>query len=376
MRLTYQWWRGLVAAVLGGLVAATAVAAAGTQFIPILGFREGTLRALGIPQANGLIAYLTLLNERDGGIHGVPVVWEECETVWDVSRGIECYERLKTKGPTGVAVMQVFGTALTYALIERARHDQILLIAPGTGRSDASDGRVFPYVFNGPSNSWSQNTAKIRFIGQRAGGMAQLKGLKIAHVYYDNDYGRETLTLLDQQAAQYGFTMQHLAVKPPGLDQKATWLRVKVAQPDWVIWRGAGGFMTSDRPEGSGSDWLSPRQDRGAVPHLRGAGYGGGRGGCHWLHLRHLVWHGSPLPAHPGDSLTMSMPGAGGRGRKRRLAPRIGSGACCAPCSSRRRIRTAMRHFGNQPLTGAQVQWGSSTSPSRRHRSKSWGQRA
>jgi branched-chain amino acid transport system substrate-binding protein len=153
----------LVAAVLGGLVGVTTVGAAGEQFIPILSVREGSNRTTGIPRADGLIAYLTLLNERDGGIYSVPVVWEECETVWDVSRGIECYERLKTKGPTGAAVMQVFGTALTYALIERARHDQILLIAPGTGRSDASDGRVFPYVFNGPSNSWSQNTAKMRF---------------------------------------------------------------------------------------------------------------------------------------------------------------------------------------------------------------------
>ena len=43
--------------------------------------------------------------------------------------------------------------------------------------------------------------------------------------------------------AHYGFTVQHLAVQPPGLDQKATWLRVKVAQPDWVILR-AQGVMT------------------------------------------------------------------------------------------------------------------------------------
>ena len=34
--------------------------------------------------------------------------------------------------------------------------------------------------------------------------------------------------------------MQHLAVQTPGLDQKATWLRVKVAQPDWVLLRTAG----------------------------------------------------------------------------------------------------------------------------------------
>jgi branched-chain amino acid transport system substrate-binding protein len=42
------------------------------------------------------------------------------------------------------------------------------------------------------------NTAKIQFIGQRAGGLEQLKGRKIAHVYRDDDYGRETIPLLDQ----------------------------------------------------------------------------------------------------------------------------------------------------------------------------------
>ena len=92
-----------------------------------------------------------------------------------------------------------------------------------------SDGRVFPYVFPAPTNWWSQNTAKLRFIGQRVGGMAQLKGVKIVHVYPDNDYGRETLTILDHQAVRYGFAVQHLAGQPPGLDQKVAWLRVKVA---------------------------------------------------------------------------------------------------------------------------------------------------
>ena len=34
--------------------------------------------------------------------------------------------------------------------------------------------------------------------------------------------------------------MQHLAVQLPGLYQKATWLQVKEAQPDWVILRTFG----------------------------------------------------------------------------------------------------------------------------------------
>jgi branched-chain amino acid transport system substrate-binding protein len=130
------------------------------------------------------------------------LVWEECETVYDVTRGIECYERLKTKGSRGAAVFQLANTPLVNALIERAAHDRIPLLAVGVGRSDASDGRVFPYVFNPPNTWWSQNTAKLRFIGQRVGGMDKLKGLKIVHVYYDSDFGRETLPRLDTQAAR------------------------------------------------------------------------------------------------------------------------------------------------------------------------------
>src|SRR5262245_51384605 len=161
MHLKYLWWSGLVAAVLGGLVGVTAVAAAGAQFLPVLSYREGGQRFVGIPMADGYIAYLTLLNERDGGIHGVPLVWEECETVYDVERGLECYERLKRKGPTGAAAVHPLMTSLTSALLERATHDQIPLLSVGGGPADAAEGRVFPYVFPAPITFWSLNTAKI-----------------------------------------------------------------------------------------------------------------------------------------------------------------------------------------------------------------------
>src|SRR3546814_6502000 len=55
----------------------------------------------------------------------------------------------------------------------------------GYGRTDASDGRVFPWVFNFPTTYWSQASAVIRYIGQQEGGMDKLKGKKNAHVFHN-----------------------------------------------------------------------------------------------------------------------------------------------------------------------------------------------
>jgi branched-chain amino acid transport system substrate-binding protein len=357
MRVQQPWWSGLVAAGLVGLVGVTLAGAAGEQFLPVLSVREGGQRFVFGPRADGYIAYLTLLNARDGGINGVPLVWEECDTVYDVPRGVECYERLKTKGPTGAAVFHPTGTPLTYALTERATQDQIPLLTVGGGRTDASDGRVFPYVFNPPINWWSQNTAKIRFIGQRAGGMEQLKGLKIAHVYIDNDYGRETMPLLDTQAAQYGVTVQHLPVQPPGLDQKATWLRVKVAQPNWVILRSTGGAMTPTALKeavqvGVPRDKIVGNRvqcaEQGMVPaeaaaigFLCASFLGTGTHFPLIQEIQQYVYARGKGPGPAGD-----------------VGTAFWNLGVLEGVLTTEAIRTAMRHFGSQPLTGAQVQWG------------------
>jgi branched-chain amino acid transport system substrate-binding protein len=303
-----------------------------------------------------LIDYLTLLNERDGGINGVKLIWEECETVWDVTRGIECYERLKRQGPTGAAVVLPRGTPMAYALTERATHDQIPLVTVGYGRTDAADGRVFPYVFNPPSTYPSQNTATIRFIGQRVGGMDQLKGRHIAHVYIDNDAGRETIPILDHQAAHYGFTVQQLPVKPPGLDQKATWLRVKVAQPDWVL-LSTFGVMTPTALQAAaqvgfprdkivGISSICAEQD--VVPTGEAA-----------VGFICAVYHGTgtdfPLIQ---DILTYVYARGKGAGPEQDVGTGAWMRGMLQALLPTEALRTAMRHFGNQPLTGAQVQWG------------------
>jgi len=352
MRLQRQWWSGLVGAVLSGLVGVTAVAA-GEQFLPVLAVREGALRSIYIPHANGLIDYVTLLNARDGGINGVTLVWEECETVYDVPRGIECYERLKAKG---AAVFPMHSTPLVNALLERATHDQIPLLTGGVGRADAADGRVFPYVFNAPNTWWSLNTAKIRFLGQRAGGMEQLKGVKIVHVHIDNDSGRATLPILDHQAGHYGFTVQHLAVQPPGLDQKATWLRVKVAQPDWVILR-AQGVMT----------WTALKEAaQVGFPRDKIVGHTGtceeadmrqaGEAAMGFICAARYGW-GTHFPLIQ-DILTYVYAQGKGAGPERDVGTQFWNVGVVRGVLTAEALRTAMREFGHQPMTGAQVQWG------------------
>src|SRR5204862_7863737 len=104
------------------------------QFIPSLVYRTGPYAPNGIPFANGVADYLKLVNERDGGINGVKITTEECETGYATDRGVECYERLKGKGPTGASLFMPLSTGITYALMEKVPGDKIPLLNSGYGR--------------------------------------------------------------------------------------------------------------------------------------------------------------------------------------------------------------------------------------------------
>ncbi|MEE9249058.1 MAG: ABC transporter substrate-binding protein [Dehalococcoidia bacterium] len=179
------------AAVFAGAFAVSDAAAQDKkeQFFPMLVYRTGPYAAGGTGIFGGMEDYFALLNLRDGGIGGVTITWEECDTGYNSDRGVECYERLKNNGPTGASMVHPLSTGITYRLIERATVDKIPVLSVGYGRTDASDGRVFPYIFPLITNYWSQNTAKIKFIGMKEGGMDKLKGKKIANLYHKSSYG-------------------------------------------------------------------------------------------------------------------------------------------------------------------------------------------
>ena len=92
------------------------MAQAKEQFIPVLSYRTGPYAPNGAPWANGFVDYMKLVNAK-GGINGVKLSWEECETGYDTARSVECYERLKGKGASFV---QPLSTGATFAITEKA----------------------------------------------------------------------------------------------------------------------------------------------------------------------------------------------------------------------------------------------------------------
>src|SRR4029078_5304999 len=154
------------------------------HFVPGLVYRTGAYAPNGVPFANGRADYFALLNARDGGINGVKIVYEECETGYATDRGVECYERLKGKGPTGAAAFSPLSTGITFALTEKAPVDKIPVITMGYGRSESADGSVFTWNFPLLDTYWTAADILIQHIGKKEGGLEKLKGKKIALVYH------------------------------------------------------------------------------------------------------------------------------------------------------------------------------------------------
>ena len=130
----------VLAAGLAG-IASDAAAQAKEQFIPVLSYRTGAYAPNGAPWANGYVDYFKYVNAK-GGMNGVKILWEECETGYATDRGVECYERLKGKHG-GASLVEPLSTGITFALTEKAPGDKIPVVTTGYGRADSADGSVF-----------------------------------------------------------------------------------------------------------------------------------------------------------------------------------------------------------------------------------------
>ncbi|MCF6273660.1 MAG: ABC transporter substrate-binding protein [Rhodobacteraceae bacterium] len=202
---------------------------------PSLSYRTGPFGANGAEVADGFADYMTLLNERDGGIGGVLTNVIECETGYSTEKGVECYEA--TKGE-GALIYQPLSTGMTYQLIPKTAADGIPMLTTGYGRTSVANGAVFPWVFNFPANYWNGASAAVNYMLAENDG--SLEGKTVALLYHNSAYGKEPIPTLEALAEMYGFDLTLLPIDSPGQEQKSQWLQIRRESPDYALLWGWG----------------------------------------------------------------------------------------------------------------------------------------
>ena len=206
------------------------------QFVSVLSFRVGPYGPAGVGIFGGFIDYMSYINAKEGGVGGIKLTWEECETEYQAARGVECYERLKTKSPSKGTMIHPVSTPITYALLDKTAADKVPLVQTGYGRTDTIDGRYFPWAFPLITTYPMQATAIVNFLKSKG----DLRGKKIAYLYLDSAYGKEPITYLQAEAKVNGFELTTIPITAPGTEQGAQWQQIRQSQADHVIFWGFG----------------------------------------------------------------------------------------------------------------------------------------
>ncbi len=211
----------IAALALVGLLAPVRAGSAEELTLPIMIYRTGPFAPGGSGIGGGMEDYFALVNAK-GGLDGITFKWEECETAYDTARGVECYERYKSRA----VFFSPLSTGITYALADRSERDRIPLLTLGYGRSDATEGGTWPYLFPVVATYWSQASAMINYVALKEGGPEKIKGKKIALLHLDVPYGREPLPILERLARERGFEFRDFPLPSPGIEQSAAWVDI------------------------------------------------------------------------------------------------------------------------------------------------------
>jgi branched-chain amino acid transport system substrate-binding protein len=336
------------------LAAGGACAQAKEQFFPLLVYRTGPYAPNGTPWADGKQDYIKLINARDGGINGVKISFEECETGYATDKGVECYERLKGKGAT---MFDPQSTGITFALTEKAPGDKIPLMTLGYGLAASKDGSVFKWNFPLMGSYWTAADVLIQHIGKREGGLDKLKGKKIGLVYHDSPYGKEPIPLLEERSKMHGFELIKIPVTAPGVEQKSAWLQVRQQRPDYVLLWGWGVMNSAALKEAQATGY--PRDKMygvwwsGAEPDVKDLG--DGAKGYNALNLNSA----GTQPKVIQDILKFVYDKGQGTGPKTEVGSVLYTRGVVIQALGIEAVRRAQERFGKgKVMTGEQVRWG------------------
>lgn len=276
----------IAAALLGATTLAAPALAQDSIYVQSNAYRTGPFSGSGTPVADGINDYLTMLNERDGGVGGVKIKFEECETGYDTKKSVECYEQGKAKGSI---IYLPWSTGATLAAIPRAHVDKIPIMSMAYGLSAAADGSVFPWVFNPPTTYWDGASILLNYIAKQEGGLDKLKGKRIGLIHLDAPYGKEPIPVLQNLAKKYGFEVLLYPVPAAEMqNQGALWLNIRRDKPDWLYNHGWGAMNPTAVKEAIKNNY--------PINRLVGVWWSGGdddarAGGAEAKGYKSLSWH-------------------------------------------------------------------------------------
>src|SRR3954466_8223512 len=353
MRQAWQWKAAALAALAlaTGFAAWDAAAQANEIFVPALVYRTGAHAPNRVAGADGFVDCLKVVNERDGGVNGIRIAYEECETGYATDRGVECYERLKSKKPVAFSPLS---TGITYALTEKAPGDKIVLVTAGYGRADSVDGSVFQWNFPMLGTYWDGADILVQHVKKKG----SIKGKKIALVYHDSPYGKEPIPVLEELAKKEGFTLLKLPVTSPGVEQKATWLQIRQQRPDYVFLWGWGVMNSTAIKEAIAVGY--PRLQMygvwwaGAEPDVLPAEQAAK--GYNALALAHSAEN--DLPIHKDVAKFLYDKGKGTAAKKEEVGSVLYNSGMLSAMMTVEAIRTAQSKYGKRVVTGDEVRWG------------------
>jgi len=343
-----------LAAVATSTLSTSAFAQAKEQFIPVLSYRTGPYAPNGTPWANGYVDYIKLVNAK-GGLNGVKLAFEECETGYDTARTVECYERLKSRGPSFV---QPLSTGGTFAITEKAATDKIPVVTIGYGRSESADGTIFKWNFPLAGTYWVASDAILQAVAKKEGGLDKLKGKKIALVYHDSPYGKEPIPLLQERARMHGFELTLLPVTAPGVEQKSTWLQIRQSRPDYVFLWGWGVMNSTALKEAVATGYAREKMYgvwwAGAEPDVKDVG--DGAKGYNAVAMQ----HGAEPQSKVVKDILEQVHGKGqGTGPKDEVGQVLYMRGAMSAMLGIEGIRAAQERFGKgKVMSGEQIRWG------------------
>lgn len=201
-------------ALAAAAVMPLATATAGEIVVGLQCDRTGPTQTVGTFLCPGYHDYVKLVNSK-GGIGGHTIRVLEIDHEYKVPPGMEAYQRMKQEG---AVIIGIYGTPHTQALTPLLHEDKIPGTSPGFGSAAAANGEKYPYLFPIAATYWSQAAAAVSFAKQQLDG--NIKGKKIAYIYYDNPAGREPLPVLHKLAEMEGFELKEFAIPPPGVEMK------------------------------------------------------------------------------------------------------------------------------------------------------------